>query len=275
MKAHVWTYMATFQLKNTYISLGSEPLVELQILLVSPPLFSPHASLSSETLPQSRTLRSTMSFTPMLEGSIPFIVAGETFQTYFKVFGTLEGRTKVPLVVLHGGPGFSHDYLIPIGDLAERNRPVIFYDQIGSGRSSTILDKPQEFWTFDLFIDELLNLVAHFKIEDGFDLLGHSWGSMLLTETAVRRTPAGLKHCVFTNAICSMKDYGMARYAQSKQIPEWAQKELAQGFRDTPECIAAAGEFGKRFQYRVDPQPAELAKSLGYGFTNIHVVQSM
>jgi hypothetical protein len=90
--------METFRLKNAYTSLASEPLVELQILLVSPPLFSPLASLSSETLPQSRTLRSAMSSTPTFEGSIPFVVAGETFQTYFKVFGTSKAGPRYRLL---------------------------------------------------------------------------------------------------------------------------------------------------------------------------------
>jgi proline-specific peptidase len=212
---------------------------------------------------------------PVKEGMIPFTVDGETFQTYYKTVGTLEDRTKRPLVVLHGGPGFSHDYMLPIGDLATYDRPVIFYDQIGSGRSTALPDKGQEFWTFDLFVDEAMNVVNHFGIADDFDIIGHSWGGILATELALRRAPPGLKHCVFTNTICVMKLYGMSRYEQCKQLPEWAQQELAKGFRDTPECRAAATEFAKLFQCRVNPQPAELAHSLNYGFNTLHIIRSM
>lgn len=111
---------------------------------------------------------------PINEGKIPFVLDDETFETYLKIVGTLEGRAKRPLIVLHGGPGFLHDCMTPLGDLAARDRPVIFYDQIGSGRSSTRSDKPQEFWTCDLMIDELFNLARHFGVSQDFDLIGYS-----------------------------------------------------------------------------------------------------
>ena len=41
----------------------------------------------------------------------------------------------VPLLCLHGGPGSTHDYLEPLADLADE-RPVVFYDQLGCGRSA-------------------------------------------------------------------------------------------------------------------------------------------
>ena len=56
----------------------------------------------------------------MKEGHAPFAYQGETHQTYYKVFGDLENRTRTPVVVLHGGPGLSHDYLLPLADLADQ-----------------------------------------------------------------------------------------------------------------------------------------------------------
>jgi pimeloyl-ACP methyl ester carboxylesterase len=100
---------------------------------------------------------------PTSEGTIPFIVAEETFSTWYKVVGDLANRTKRHLIVLHGGPGLSHDYLIPLADLAP-TRPVVFYDQIGSGRSSHAADKPRSFWTIDLMINELINLLLNLGI---------------------------------------------------------------------------------------------------------------
>ena len=44
-----------------------------------------------------------------------------------------------PLLLLHGGPGAAHLYLLPLGALADE-RPVIFYDQLGCGQS----DSPQD-----------------------------------------------------------------------------------------------------------------------------------
>jgi pimeloyl-ACP methyl ester carboxylesterase len=62
---------------------------------------------------------------------VPFQVADETFFTPYKVIGNLEGRTRRPLIVVHGGPSLSSDYLFPIADLADSGVPVIFYDQLG------------------------------------------------------------------------------------------------------------------------------------------------
>ena len=59
--------------------------------------------------------------------------------------------------------------------------PIVLYDQIGNGASSHIKDKPDGFWTAELFMDELDNLLKHLGIRDNFDLLGHSWGGKSAT----------------------------------------------------------------------------------------------
>ena len=46
------------------------------------------------------------------------------------------GWSKPPLLVLHGGPGVPHDYLLPLGALARAGRSVVFYDQLGCGGSA-------------------------------------------------------------------------------------------------------------------------------------------
>jgi hypothetical protein len=42
------------------------------------------------------------------EGTIPFVIGTETYETWYKVFGKLAGATQPPLIVLHGGPGTRH-----------------------------------------------------------------------------------------------------------------------------------------------------------------------
>jgi len=54
--------------------------------------------------------------------------------------------------------------------------PVIFYDQIGNGESSHCSGVPKQFWTPELFMDELDNLLHALEIYEDFDLLGQSWG---------------------------------------------------------------------------------------------------
>jgi pimeloyl-ACP methyl ester carboxylesterase len=106
--------------------------------------------------------------------------------------------------------GLSHDYLVSLADLAESapSIPVIFYDQIGTGRSTLhnaapASTKDKSFWTIELHIQELLNLLTHLKIAE-FDLYGHSWGGIMSMELAVRMHPAGLRHLVLANTLASM-----------------------------------------------------------------------
>jgi pimeloyl-ACP methyl ester carboxylesterase len=121
-------------------------------------------------------------FQSNIEGTIPFIREGEAFETYYKIFGDLNTSTTIPIVVVHGGPGLSHDYLLPISDLSAHT-PVIFYDQIGNARSSRLKHK------------EFENLVKHFELHT-YDFLGHSWGAMMGCELLIRRNPTGLRRFV-------------------------------------------------------------------------------
>ncbi|KAF8553521.1 proline-specific peptidase [Imleria badia] len=76
-------------------------------------------------------------------GKTNFRVGGETYQTWYRIFGDLKSGVR-PLVVLHGGPGLSHHYVLPFEELHTRfNIPVIFYDQIGIGESSHPKKRPQ------------------------------------------------------------------------------------------------------------------------------------
>ncbi|KAJ7472723.1 proline-specific peptidase [Mycena latifolia] len=102
------------------------------------------------------------------------------------------GNRACPVIILHGGPGYSHSYTLPHSDLwASRGLPVIFSDQVGCGRSSHP-DKPPEFWTLDVFIDQLDGVLAHFNIAAKFALLGHAWGGMLAATYAYRRGTPGI-----------------------------------------------------------------------------------
>jgi pimeloyl-ACP methyl ester carboxylesterase len=68
----------------------------------------------------------------MREGTIPF----KRFETWYGIVGEGEEPGKLPVLTLHGGPGVTHDYLESMADLADGRR-VIFYDQLGCGKSAT------------------------------------------------------------------------------------------------------------------------------------------
>src|SRR4051794_622965 len=85
------------------------------------------------------------------------------------------GDGDVPLLCLHGGPGWSHNYVQPMEDLATRRR-VIFYDQLGCGRS----DRPDDpsLWTLERSVGELAAVRDALGLER-MHLWGSSWGGVL------------------------------------------------------------------------------------------------
>ncbi|KAI0315988.1 proline-specific peptidase [Amylostereum chailletii] len=171
---------------------------------------------------------------PTSEGTIPFPYQGETFQTFTKVFGDLSAAAApAPLVVLHGGPGLSHDYLLPIADLAAATgTPTVFYDQIGNARSTHLRTKPASFWTIDLFVAELANLVAHYGLGGSFALLGHSWGGVLGSEFVVRTQPAGLRKLVLSDTLASEALWSTSVGQLLQPFPEWVQQGVVGGMAD-------------------------------------------
>lgn len=76
----------------------------------------------------------------MAEGYAPL----GNYQSWYGVVGNLDPAGPpgpAPLLILHGRPGGTHDYLLSLADLAEGGRPVIFYDQLGSGKSTHLPTK--------------------------------------------------------------------------------------------------------------------------------------
>ncbi|KAK0209762.1 proline iminopeptidase [Armillaria fumosa] len=199
----------------------------------------------------------------MTEGFIPFNYQGEGYQTWYKVVGNLDNRTQTPLLVAHGGPGLSYDYLLPLSNLATKfSIPVVFYDQIGNSRSTHLSSKLPSFWTIDLFIDELVNLLQHFHTQDGFDFLGHSWGGILGLEFEVRRQPEGLRHLVLTNLLADTGMWNASTGEVNKAFPEDVQKGLAVGVADMEAYGKALKVFHEKHGCLVDPWMEELVYSM-------------
>ena len=105
------------------------------------------------------------------EGYMPFL----DYQTYYRVVGENTGNKK-PLVLLHGGPGSSHNYFEVLDRLAEEDgRQLIMYDQLGCGNS--FVEGHPELWTREVWIKELMALREHLGLDE-IHLLGQSWGGM-------------------------------------------------------------------------------------------------
>lgn len=113
-------------------------------------------------------------------------VHGLTVQTWIYFSPLVE--QKQPVIAIHGGPGFPHNYLMPLKLLADHGYPVIFYDQAGCGASTFISDPAIDApWllTIDYYVQELKAIIGHFQLSHYY-LFGSSWGTMVAQEFAVR-----------------------------------------------------------------------------------------
>ena len=195
----------------------------------------------------------------ILEPSRTGTVAFRPYETWYRVTGDLDTGVT-PLVVLHGGPGAAHNYLLQIANLASTGRPVIHYDQLGCGNSTHLRDRGGEFWTVELFLEELANLVDALGLER-FHVLGQSWGGMLAAEYAVTR-PAGLAALVISNSPASMDLWVAEATRLRRDLPADVRDALdsheAAGTTQDPAYLAATQAFYDRHVCRVVPNPPEV-----------------
>jgi len=194
------------------------------------------------------------------EGPAPF----DGNQTWYRVVGELLPDGPAPLVVLHGGPGATHDYLLSLADLARDGRAVVFYDQLGNGNSTHLPDRGADFWTVELFVRELANLVDHLGISGRYHVLGQSWGGFLAQEHALTR-PAGLRSLVLSNTAASFPAFVDEANSLRADLPPAVEATLRRheeaGTTDAPEYADACQVFYKRHVCRLEQWPEEVTYS--------------
>ena len=183
--------------------------------------------------------------------------------TWYRVVGDLKSA-KTPVMVLHGGPGAGHNYCEPIADvLAQTGRAAVLYDQIGCGNSTHLPDKPKEFWTPELFMEELVLLTEHLGISNKYNIVGQSWGGMLGMQFAISN-PKGLNAMVIADSPASMEVWVSEANKLRKELPPEVEATLlkheAAETTDDPEYVAAVDVFYSRHLCRI-PQPPYVVAS--------------
>jgi proline iminopeptidase len=179
-------------------------------------------------------------------------------RVWYEIVG--KGKKGVPLLTLHGGPGFPHDYIRSLEDLAS-DRPVIFYDQLGCGRS----DRPDnlDLWTVDHFVEELSIIRKELKL-DTIHLLGHSWGAMLAVDYALEKA-SGLRSIVLASPPLSIKrwleDAERNRSQLPKEVQETLKKHEREGTTNTEEYKQADRVYTMNFICRLSPAPDDLERA--------------
>ncbi|HEY2071262.1 MAG TPA: proline iminopeptidase-family hydrolase [Rhizomicrobium sp.] len=167
---------------------------------------------------------------------------------------------KPPLVLLHGGPGMGHDYLLPLGSLAQ-GREIIFYDQLGCGRS----DAPEEpqLYTIEQFATRLEVLREALKLPR-IVLYGHSWGGILAIEYLASRKRLGVERLILSNALASARQANDGIFGLMSKMPGGERLVTLERGRDygSPEYTTLANAFSDLHQCRADPKPPELEASI-------------
>lgn len=167
---------------------------------------------------------------------------------------------KTPLIVIHGGPGMSHHYLLPLVDLADE-RPVIFYDQLDSGHS----DRPNDpdNWVVERFVSEV-DAVREALGLDRVLVFGNSWGGSVAAEYAITQ-PKGLVALVLSSPLLNTERWIADNTEYRRQLPEDVQQALdkheAAGTIDSAEYQDAVMVFYNRHFNRMDPWPDELNRT--------------
>ncbi|MED4586401.1 proline iminopeptidase-family hydrolase [Brevibacillus choshinensis] len=192
-----------------------------------------------------------------------------------KVWYNLVGegnKEKTPLIVLHGGPGNTHDPLQSALHVLADERHVIFYDQLGSGNS----DRPTDdsLWKTERFVEELMDIRKALDLDE-VHILGHSWGTMLAAAYLIDRKPAGVKSVIFSSPCLSAERWKQDADQFLAQLPEDVQQTIArheeQGTTDSKEYQDAMKEYYSRHVCRIEPLPAVMVESRPKGNKDIYM----
>jgi proline iminopeptidase len=162
-----------------------------------------------------------------------------------------------PMIVLHGGPDFDISYLLPELDRLSDRFHLIYYDQRGRGRSADSVN-PEDV-TLESEMVDLDEVREHFHL-DKVVLLGHSWGTVLALEYALRHPERVSRLVLMDPAPASVADINRFRQERVEKWP--ALMELRKAISDTTAYKEADPDAVVAY-YRVYFKPA-LARSEDY-----------
>jgi proline iminopeptidase len=195
------------------------------------------------------------------ESGKTFAAPGATI--YYEVRGEAKGT---PLFLANGGPGFDHSYLhiSDVWDRIAQNRPVVFWDQRGNGRSVDL--KPGQSCTLADQVADLDALRAHLGYEK-IDLLGHSWGGYLAMAYAAHH-PEHIAHLVILDSAAPR--WQDTRFLFADVYPEIEEKRnsraLAEMFGDDSAVEANLHDYMSMLFVSPEKRDAFLAAASSFAY---------
>jgi proline iminopeptidase len=174
-------------------------------------------------------------------------------KTWYRIVG--REKKGVPLLLVHGGPGATHDYLEPLEALSDE-RPVVFYDQLGCGNSEHPDDS--SLWVIEHFVAELYQLRETLGLEK-VHLLGQSWGASLVAEYMLTRKPTGVVSLLLSGPLLSASRWIADQRKWVAEMPSdlrmTIEKAEESGDFSAPEYQEAMMAFYRRHVCRLEQWP--------------------
>ena len=191
-----------------------------------------------------------------------FIPVGGGNRVWYHIVGGGAVREQTPLLTLHGGPGVPHDYITDMAALASESRRIIFYDQLGCGRS----DHPNNpsLWTIERSVEEI-GIVRRALGLQTVHLWGQSFGGLFALEYALSQ-PGGLRSLLLASSTSSIPLWVAEANRLREALPPDVQEALLRhehaGTTDDPEYQQAMMVFYDRHVIRVKPIPEHVQKAM-------------
>lgn len=184
------------------------------------------------------------------------------YRFYWKSVG--DPGPKGTIVLLHGGPGGTHDYLLAFSDLADHGYRVIYYDQLGCGRSELARDVSE--YSIDRDVEDLEALRRELQL-DRFHLIGSSYGGLLAIAYALAH-PKPIRTLVSASGLVDVpltsREMERLKRELPAPLPDILERHEARGEYQHPEYLDAVMQFYRRHLCRLPVWPAEVTYTLDH-----------
>jgi proline iminopeptidase len=187
-----------------------------------------------------------------------------------KIWYCVKGEgSEIPIIMLHGGPGYPSYYLNPLMVLSEE-RPVIAFDQLGCGRSDRITDTT--LMTVDSYIEQLKQLLSALKIKEYY-LYGHSWGTMLGIDYYLKY-PKGVKALILASPCINITLWMKDADTLISMLPDSMQFFIKQNMKnvnpDSAKMNAALDYYYNSYYTRKQPLSADIDSAHAQSGDNVY-----
>ena len=188
-------------------------------------------------------------------------------KVWYKIVGSGD---KTPLLLLHGGPGVPSYYLNPMASLSDE-RPVIFIDQLGCGRSDRITDT--SLMTIESYVNQLKQIHDALGLKDYY-LFGHSWGTILAVEYYFAH-PEGLKALILSGPALDIPRWSKDADTLIATLPDTIQTAIREneknGTYDSPQYGQAVDYYYKLYLARKQPWSSDLDSAFSKIGENVYM----